>query len=138
MKNHMLKRSLSIFVFFYPLLFVELAYSHSAHDPIKDIEKYDRAVVERQASFQTLDSSRERIKNLQDQVDRMQRKLLALRNLMASDYPHVKEKMSKYKYDYMGTVDEMLAQLKITLKQTDSLFDKWDMVMEENPERPSS
>lgn len=120
----MLKRSLSIFVFFYPLLFVELAYSHSAHDPIKDIEKYDRAVVERQASFQTLDSSRERIKNLQDQVDRMQRKLLALRNLMASDYPHVKEKMSKYKYDYMGTVDEMLAQLKITLKQTDSLFDK--------------
>ena len=35
----MLKRSLSIFVFFYPLLFVELAYPHSAHDPIKDIEK---------------------------------------------------------------------------------------------------
>ena len=92
----MLKRSLSIFVFFYPLLFVELAYPHSAHDPIKDIEKYDRTVAERQASFQTLESSPERMQNLQDQVDRMQRKLLALRNLMASDYPHVKEKMRSW------------------------------------------
>lgn len=120
----MLKKPFHIFAFFYPLLFVELAYSHSAHDPIKDIEKYDRAVAERQASFQTLESSPERMQNLQDQVDKMQRKLLAMRNLMASDYPHIKEKMSKYKYDYMDSVDEVLTQLKTTLKQTDSLLDK--------------
>ena len=120
----MLKKPFHILAFFYLLLFVEFAYPHSAHDPIKDIEKYDRSVVERQASFQTLESSPERMQNLQDQVDRMQRKLLALRNLMASDYPHIKEKMSKYKYDYMDSVDEVLTQLKTTLKQTDSLLDQ--------------
>ncbi|GGF03520.1 hypothetical protein [Kangiella profundi] len=43
---------------------------------------------------------------------------------MANDYPHLKEKMSKYKFDYMDEVDETIVQLKMTLKQTDSLLDK--------------
>jgi len=106
------------------LQFSGIAFAHSAHDPIKDIEKYDRVVTEQQARFETTINEEERLQSLQEQIETMQRKLLALRNLMASDYPHLKEKMSKYKYDYMGTVDEMLAQLKITLNQTDLLFDK--------------
>lgn len=122
----MLNKSLSLFTLalLNSLLFPGLAFSHSAHDPIKDIKKYDRAVEERQASFQTIDNTDERLQNLQGQIDSMERKLLALRNLLASDYPHIKEKMSKYKYDYMAGVDEMVSQLKTTLKQTDTLLDQ--------------
>lgn len=35
-----------------------------------------------------------------------------MKNLMGSDYPHLKDKMSKYKYDYMGSIDESIVQLK--------------------------
>lgn len=105
------------------LLFSGMVFAHSAHDPIKDIEKYDRAVTEKQARFETTTNEEERLQSLQEQIKMMQRKLLALRNLMANDYPHLKEKMSKYKYDYMDSVDESIVQLKTILKQTDTLLD---------------
>lgn len=105
------------------LLFSGMVFAHSSQNPIKDIEKYDSAVTEKQARFETTINEDERLQNLQEQIEMMQRKLLALRNLMASDYPHLKEKMSKYKYDYMDNVDESIVQLKTILKQTDTLLD---------------
>ena len=42
---------------------------------------------------------------------------------MASDYPHIKEKMSKYKYDYLESVDDTIAQLRNTLEQAEVLLD---------------
>ena len=106
------------------MLFIPtLASSHSANDPIKDIQEYDRDVRQRQSQFQTEANPEEKLKNLQFQVETIERKLLALRNLMASDYPHIKEKMSKYKYDYLESVDDTIVQLRNTLEQAEVLLD---------------
>ena len=43
---------------------------------------------------------------------------------MAIDHPHIKEKMCKYKFDYMESVDDTLIQLKKVLKQTDTLLNQ--------------
>ncbi|AUM11103.1 MAG: hypothetical protein ACPGZU_01080 [Ketobacter sp.] len=121
----MLKKSMSFHAFTLAgMLFIPtLASSHSAHDPIKDIQEYNRDVRQRQSDFQTATNPEEQLKNLQFQVETIERKLLVLRNLMASDYPHIKEKMSKYKYDYMESVDDTIVQLKNTLEQAEVLLD---------------
>ena len=99
-----------------------LASSHSAHDPIKDIQEYNRGVRQRQSDFQFATNPEEQLKILIFQVETIERKLLVLRNLMTSDYPHIK-KMSKYKYDYMESVDDTIVQLKNTLEQAEVLLE---------------
>lgn len=99
-----------------------IAIAHSTHDPIKDINKNDQTIATRQSEFDQSQSEDQKIKNLQDQLSAMERKMFTLRNLMASDYPHIKENMSKYKFDYMESVDDTLVQLKETLKQTNTIL----------------
>lgn len=98
--------------------------AHSSHNPIDDIAKYDQTVTERQAEFKQSQQKAEKIHNLQEQVSALESKILTLRNLMASDYPHIKEKMSKYKLNYMESIDDTLAQFKKVLKQTETLLDQ--------------
>jgi len=50
--------------------------------------------------------------------------ILLLRNLMAKDYPHVKENMSKYKLDYMESVDESLIQTRALLRQLEQVIEQ--------------
>ena len=89
------------------------------------LAKYDQIVTKRQIEFkQSQQTTEEKIQNLQDQISALESKMLTLRNLMASDYPHIKQKMSKYKFDYMESVDDILVQLKKVLTQTDTLLDQ--------------
>ncbi|MBR9910258.1 MAG: hypothetical protein GYB33_07890 [Gammaproteobacteria bacterium] len=106
------------------ILLPPIATAHSSHNPIDDIAKYDQTVTERQAEFEQARQTEEKMQNLQDQISALERKMLSLRILMASDFPHIKEKMSKYKLNYMKSVDDTLAQLKKVLKQTDTLLDQ--------------
>ena len=102
-----------------------IATAHSSHNPVDDIAKYDQIVTKRQIEFkQSQQTTEEKIQNLQDQISALESKMLTLRNLMASDYPHIKQKMSKYKFDYMESVDDILVQLKKVLTQTDTLLDQ--------------
>ena len=102
-----------------------IATAHSSHKPVDDIAKYDQIVTKRQIEFkQSQQTTEEKIQNLQDQISALESKMLTLRNLMASDYPHIKQKMSKYKFDYMESVDDILVQLKKVLTQTDTLHDQ--------------
>lgn len=100
------------------------AAAHSSHNPVDDIAKYDQTVTNRQVEFKQSQQTKEKTQNLRDQISALESKTLTLRNLMASDYPHIKEKMSKYKFDYMESIDDTLVQLKKTLKQTDTLLDQ--------------
>lgn len=68
---------------------------HSSHNPLDDIAKYDQTVTNRQVEFKQSQQAEEKIQNLQDRISALESKTLTLRNLMASDYPHIKEKMSK-------------------------------------------
>lgn len=100
----------------------EIAFAHSANDPLEEIQKYDIEVISRQKEFRSIESTEDRIKNLENQVEAMQRKILSIRHLMASDYPHIKEKMSKYKYNYVKGLDDTVKQLKSTLKQSKTIL----------------
>lgn len=105
------------------LIFIPvISNAHSSHDPIKDINKKNKIIYVRQSEFQQSNSEDKKIKNLQEQISAIGSKILIIRNLMASDYPHVKEKMSKYKINYMKSVDDSLVQLKEALKQTETLL----------------
>ena len=101
-----------------------IAEAHSSHNPVDDIAKYDQTVTKRQVEFKQSQQTEEKIQNLQDQISALESKMFTLRNLMASDYPHIKEKMSKYKFDYMESVDDTLVQLKKVITQTDTLLNQ--------------
>tara|TARA_R110002049_G_scaffold29552_17_gene100453 strand:- start:2554 stop:2931 length:378 start_codon:yes stop_codon:yes gene_type:complete len=101
-----------------------IAIAHTAHDPVKDINKNDQVIIDRQSDFEQTQSVDQKVKNVQEQISAMERKMLTLRNMMASDYPHIKEKMSKYTFDYMESVDDTLVQLKKTLKQTSTIVEQ--------------
>ena len=60
----MLKKSMSFHAFTLAgMLFIPtLASSHSAHDPIKDIQEYNRDVRQRQSDFQTATNPEEQLK----------------------------------------------------------------------------
>lgn len=93
------------------------ALAHGGADPLNDLEKNQKTVRQMQSEFERLDDRDERIDNLERQIALLQRNLLILRNLLASDFPHVKENMSKYKLDYMQAVDENLVALKSLAQQ---------------------
>ena len=120
---HTLKIALKLIMAGLVLLPV-IATAHSSHNPVDDIAKYDQTVTKRQVEFKQSQQTEEKIQNLQDQISALESKMLTLRNLMTSDYPHIKEKMSKYKFDYMESVDDTLVQLKKVLTQTDTLLNQ--------------
>ncbi len=115
--KHLLKPTLTSLA-----LLPAIVTAHSASDPIEDIHKYDRTVAERQENFDQSQSESKKIQNLRDQLSTVENKILTIRNLMATDYPHIKDDMSKYKFDYMKSVDNILVQLKKTLTQAEKLL----------------
>jgi histidyl-tRNA synthetase len=95
--------------------------AHSSHDPIKDLAKYETALKQYQDAFEPELERRQKIDNLASQITVLEDRLFTLRDLLARDYPHVKASMSKYKLDYMESVDSTLKDLKILVEQTEFL-----------------
>ena len=98
-------------------IFTTSAFAHSGEDPVKDMEKNNRRLAEKQQNFTQLNNTQDRINSLESQSAYLRKNVLLLRNLMAKEYPHVKSNMSKYKLDYMDELDDNLAKFKIALKQ---------------------
>ena len=48
---------------------------------------------------------------------------MILQNVMATDYPHVKEGMSKYKLDYIGVLEDSLKKFRLAVKQAGLLIE---------------
>tara|TARA_R110001599_G_scaffold351965_2_gene585345 strand:+ start:4279 stop:4614 length:336 start_codon:yes stop_codon:yes gene_type:complete len=96
--------------------------AHSAESPVKHIRNFDQTIEKRQDSFDQSLADSLKIQNLRDQLSAIESKIISIRNLMASDYPHIKDDMSKYKFDYMESVDNTLVQLRMTLAQTEKLL----------------
>lgn len=93
------------------------AWAHGGDDPVKDLEKNNRRLVEKQQDFSQLNNTQDRIDSLESQSAYLRKNVLLLRNMMAKDYPHIKSNMSKYKLDYMDELADNLAKFKIALKQ---------------------
>ena len=104
------------------LLFATLSNAHGGNDPLKDLSKNQQKIAAAQINFSESENKSERIENLKRQIIYLQRNSLILRNLMASDYPHVQQNMSKYKLDYIEEVDKLLIILRSSLKQANGVL----------------
>lgn len=65
----------------------------------------------KQQAFLQLKSNEERIDSVTSQLDYLQKNILIMRDLMTREYPRVREKMSKYKLDYIGVMNDSLKKL---------------------------
>jgi len=106
------------------LLFQAQVMAHGGEDPVEELKKRDRAITHAQSEFATSQNDAEKLKLLDTQINALNHKVLVLRNLMAKDYPHVKEGMSKYKLDYMESVDESLIQTRALLRQLEQIIEQ--------------
>lgn len=91
--------------------------AHGGLDPVQELEKNQTRLTAKQKSFEQLDSDQERMESLEMQAGYLAENVMILRNLLASDYPHVKSGMSKYKLDCLGELDESLKEFRVALKQ---------------------
>lgn len=94
--------------------------SVSAHNGENHLEKYRKNSMVIQLSslkYDKLQGADSRLIALQKQIKLVNQNLFILRDMMAKDYPHVKESMSKYKIDYMG-------ELESNAERLDSIVDK--------------
>jgi hypothetical protein len=92
------------------------AWAHQGINSIDKIEKYDSKIERYQSELSSSEPTQESFENINKQVIILQQKTLLLRNMMASDYPHVKKNMSRYEIDYISAVDKSLKQIKTLLK----------------------
>lgn len=106
------------------VLFHGQAMAHNGADPIAELNKRDRAITRAQSEFASSQSNEAKLEFLTAQVNALSHKIMTLRNLMASDYPHVKENMSKYKLDYIESVDKSLVQTRALLRQLEQVVDQ--------------
>lgn len=99
-------------------------FAHSNEDPVKDLAKTRARLTMSQLSFESLENRSEQYESLVKQAGYLQANIHILRNLMAKDYPHVKESMSKYKLDYIAEVDKNLKSFRETLEQMKETMDE--------------
>lgn len=103
--------SITILVFSTNLL------AHGGQDPKHELSINAKQLTRSQRSFENISSEKDRLENIEEQVRHIEKSVLLLRNLMASEYPHVKENMSKYKMDYIKALDASMVALNRTLQQ---------------------
>lgn len=96
-------------------VFSTFSYSHSGADPIKELKKNHHRLSAMQNEFESLKDLPAQFDSLNNQAKYLQKNVLILRNLMAKDYPHISEGMSKYKLDYMEELEDSLVELKRTI-----------------------
>jgi predicted nucleic acid-binding Zn-ribbon protein len=116
----MITKFIKLILFLVPMV----AFSHGGSDPIKELSKNNQKLSRVQMAFKNLQSTASRYESIEKQVRHLQNNVLILRRLMASDYPHVDQKMSKYQLDYINELDKSLKVFKRTLQQTEDTLEE--------------
>jgi len=106
-----MKKLLTLFL----LAYFPLTQAHGGVDHEQELKRNGVKLNNLQKEYRDLESRNDEIDSLERQVRIISNNLLILRNLMAKDYPHVKQSMSKYKLDYMESLDRNLKELKETI-----------------------
>ena len=101
-----------------------ISMAHGGGDPTDDIKKQNRRIEQQQSEFSELRQYEQKVESLEAQLDALSRKSLALRKLMAGDYPHINENMSKYKMNYIEVLDDSLVQVRTLLNQLEEVLEK--------------
>ncbi len=113
-----------LLIIFLATIFSTVVWSHGGEDPLDELQKNRSRLATKQVAFFQLESKEEKINSLESQLDYLRENLLILQNMIASDYPHVKEGMSKYKLDYIEVLDDSLKNLRLSVKQAGLLIDQ--------------
>jgi len=92
------------------------AWGHGGSDPLRELHKNGQSLADEQASFATLGSKRDQIDSVESQLRYLQKNVMILEDLMTKDYPHVREKMSRYKLDYIEELGDSLNDFEQTLE----------------------
>jgi len=100
------------------------AIAHGGKDPLVELKERRSHIASAQQQQETLTDLAARLDNLDNQLFNMQANVLILRNLIATDYPHVDEGMSKYRLDYMDELEKSLRELRKTIVQARALVDE--------------
>lgn len=112
-------------IIFSLIIFSSNLWSHGGERDESVIKSNSYDISMEQVNFYKLQSKSEQLDNLDLQLDKLRENIKLLQQLMGSDYPHVQEKYSKYKLDYINELKKHLEKMDLTLKQT-------AMVIEQN------
>ena len=92
------------------------AWGHGGTDPQVELQKNASSLAEEQALFPELDSKQDQLDNLESQLRHLGKNVMILQDLMAKEYPHVRQNMTRYKLDYMKELNDSLKDFRRTLK----------------------
>jgi hypothetical protein len=106
-----------LLIIFLVTIFSAVVWGHGGENPLDELQKNRSQLVAKQMAFFELDSKEEQIDSLASQLNYLGENILILQNMMANDYPHVEEGMSKYKLDYIEVLDDSLKKLRLSVKQ---------------------
>jgi hypothetical protein len=104
-------------------LLVGTAVAHNGEDPKRELEKDMQRLTLAQEEFENLQDDQSRIDNLEKQIGYLQGNALVVRNMLAREYPKVKESMTKFELDYLEILDQNLKNMKRMLKQVEHLVE---------------
>jgi len=87
------------------------ALAHNGEDHIKTFRSNNMTLHLSVMKYESLANKDLQLKSLRKQIKILNQNLFILRQMMAKEYPHVKEAMSRYKIDYMKELDSSTKQL---------------------------
>lgn len=96
-------------------------WGHGGTDPLLELQKNAQLLAEDQALFAELGNRQDQLNNLNSQLRHLGNNVMILQDMMAKEYPHVREKMSRYKLDYVDKLKDSLKGLRQTLKHASQI-----------------
>ena len=105
-------------------VFSTMASGHGTEDHAKTMTKNSRYFEMAQKNFTQLHSREEKIENIEKQMSLLKRKVLLLRNMVATENYETRKAMTKYKIDYLEAIDKSLEKLDHTIEQIQELMEK--------------
>lgn len=103
--------------------FITAAAAHNGENPKRELVKDMQRLTLAQSEFEDLQDDQSRMDNLEKQIGYLQGNALIVRNMLAREYPHVKESMTKFEIDYLDMLDQQVKLMRRMLKQAKQLVE---------------
>jgi hypothetical protein len=103
--------------------FVAAAVAHNGEDPKRELQKGSQRLAIAQEEFEILQDDQSRIDNLEKQIGYLHGNAIVVRNMLAKEYPQVRESMTKYEIDYLDMLDHQVKLMRRMLKQAKQLVE---------------
>ncbi len=99
------------------ILFSTQVYAHGGVKHDVELKKNMQRLETTQRAYSALNTDEERLASLESQIRFLEANTLALQNMLAREYPQVRENASRYKVDYIVEIKDNLDKIKLLLMQ---------------------